>query len=467
MESNHTSNNDFDQILLSSVREGYVDTLEKHLLSINNPNSYLNCVYDDSDDQKSTLLMIACLNGHENIVRLLLDHFKPDLEIANNVLLDDDNSTKKMYFDVSVLWISAALNKFSIVKLLVQHGANVNYRTKTKSTPLRCTCRHGNIDIARYLIENGADIYATNENNETVLMVSANYGHIALVQLFVDEYHLDVNQCDNDGRSVLYDAVHCESLEITKILLEYGAQNFRATIDRKSPLMRAAEKQCLDIMNVISKYCSLIDQIEAKEIYASVLIRDDERMSNIENAFEYLSEALQLRITHNLPKNIQSTPVEAFDNRQECQTFEQLENIRYNFENMYIEALMIVERIFGPTNQRYHDALTYRGAELADFGEYQKALNIWIYELHLCREYSTSISHNQLRETVSLISQMLTQSVSVSSKNIFTLLRIIIEIIEQNTEQYHYNLTTLLYLTTIIAKVIQTALYSYKRTIFL
>jgi len=455
MEESHASDDDeFDQILLSIVREGRRDTLEKYLLSVKNPNWYLNKLYDDLHNQKCTLLMTACLNGYDDVIRMILKHFQPDLEIPNNISLYDDDQIRKMYFDVSVLWVAAALDKFSIVKLLIEHGANVNYRTKTQSTPVRCTCRHGNIDMVRYLIENGADIHAKNENNETVLMVCANYGHADLVKLFVDEYRLDVNQCDDNGRSALYDAVHCESLEITKILLEYGAKNFQSKIDQKSPLLRAAERRCVNIMNLISKYCPLIEQIDAKEFYASVIISNATDMSNHEIAFEYLSKALQLRQTHNLPKSLQSDPIEAFDYRQECQTLEQLEEIRFNADRMYIEALLILERILGPNHEQYHRILKYRGAELADLDQYEKALNLWIYELCLSHQYSLLISRNQLREIVSLICQMFTQSISVSFKNILLFLTILIEIIDQDMSNYYHNHVpnTLLYLITIIAK---------------
>jgi Fem-1 family protein b len=61
---------------------------------------------------------------------------------------------------------------FSIVKQLVEHGADVNHTTNTNSTPVRCACYSGNVSMARYLIENGAHIHIVRKNNDPNLALS-------------------------------------------------------------------------------------------------------------------------------------------------------------------------------------------------------------------------------------------------------------------------------------------------------
>jgi hypothetical protein len=358
-----------------------------------------------------------------------------------------------MFLDVSVLWAAAAINNFKIVKLLVEHGANVNCRTRTKSTPLRCACRHGNIDMAHYLIENGADIHATNEKHETNLMVSASYKHIDMVTYLVDELNCDVNVCDNDGRSVLYDAVYCKSLEMVEFLLKHGARNFRAAMDQMSPLMWAAEKRRRNLVDAISCYCSLLERIEAEELLGSAFVCTPHNDHDLDQAFQCFKQALKLRTVHDIPKVLRSTTIEIFDNRQECQTLDELEEIQSNFDNMYTEALLVRERLLGPADEKYRASLLYRGALLADNGEHHKALMLWMHELGLRQQYSILFDSKELREIVSLISEILSESMSIPIDNLLTLLALISRELEVNKKEFGYNIYTLLFLITITTQV--------------
>ena len=447
------SEGEFNEVLLSIARRGDVDLLEKLISTVPNIECYLNRIYDESEGQKCTILMIACLNDHENIIRILLSHFKLDLEVVNDILLEESDEGPKMYLAVSILWAAAARNKFQIVKLLIENGAEVNFRTMSKSTPLRSVCLHGNIEMARYLIENGADVYAINENKETILMVSANYGHLHMVNYFINEFNFDVNVCDNDGRSALYDAVHCESLEIVEVLLEHGARNFPATIDQMSPLLRAAEQRCTNLIKAISSHCSLIEQIEAEELLGSAYIYAQPDGSDLNQAFQCFHRALTLRTTHNLPKTLRSNFVEIFDDQQECQTIEQLEEIRYNYGHLYIEGLFIRERLLGLVSEKYHHSLYYCGALLADIGQQHKALRLWLHGLNLHHQYSIPIAQEQLRDSIVLTGEMLIEAISIPVDIFVILLELIGQELDRNKIQWIYNLHTLLFSITVIAKV--------------
>ncbi len=445
---------EFDDLLLSAVRQGNMNLLENHLSMLMNPDLYLNRVYDEADGPQCTILMIACLNKCEDIIRMLLQRFKPDLEILNNSYFEDAFTKRQIFYDVSILWMAAAMNNFEIVKLLVEHGADVNHTTKTKSTPLRCACHNGNIIMARYLIEKGAEIHIANDNNETNLMVSVNYNHFDMTIYLIDELNCDVNACDNDGRSALYDAVYCKSLELVELLLKRGARNFRANIDQMSPLMWAAEKRCRNLVDAISPYCSLLERIEAEELFGSAIVFTLYDGGILDEAFQCFYRALKLRLTHNLPKVLRMNTFEIFDNRQECQTLEELEENRSNLGYMYTEALLIRERLFGPADKKYRDSLAYRGAALADEEEHIKALLIWMFELRLRQQYSVPFDLKQLREIISLISEIVFQSIPIPIDILLTLLALINGELEHNKKDFDYNLYTMLFLNTIIAQVV-------------
>lgn len=453
MHFDDKSINEFDNLLLTAARHGDVDQLGNHLAAVSNPNSYLNRLYDGINSQKCTVLMTACLNGHTEIVRILLDRYKPDLEVLNNVIFGDVSSSRQIFYNVSVLWVATSINNLDIVKLLVKHGADVNHRTKTGSTPLRGACYNGNVDMARFLIDHGADVHLTKENHDTNLMVSVCHKHLNIVTYLIDELHCDVNECDYYGRSSLYDAVTCGSLELVEFLLKRGARNLCSLIDKMSPLMWAAERKRPDLVDVISPYCSMIERIEAQELLGSAFVCGNRVDNAIEKSFEYFCRALELRKLHNLSKCINSTINAIFGNRHECQTIEELEKIRLNTSQMHIEALLVRERLLGPTNGEYRYSLCYRGAILADDGQYHEAMAYWIYELQLCQQYSIPIDPKHLRRFASLLSGMLYKLKMISVDGLVTVIKATVDQLDIDNNYSDENLLTLLFLITIMSQV--------------
>jgi Fem-1 homolog b len=60
-----------------------------------------------------------------------------------------------------------------VVKILVENGADVNFLTETKSSPLRAACYLGHLNIVEYLVEHGANVNITNIYNSTCLMIAS------------------------------------------------------------------------------------------------------------------------------------------------------------------------------------------------------------------------------------------------------------------------------------------------------
>jgi hypothetical protein len=88
-----------DQIkLFQLVKYGY-DKYEEDIIKLLKKNNFVN----EPNYQEFTPLYLACLNGHENIVKILLDNG------ANFLLL---NSNNESILDVSVRWNYYNLTKF-------------------------------------------------------------------------------------------------------------------------------------------------------------------------------------------------------------------------------------------------------------------------------------------------------------------------------------------------------------------
>jgi hypothetical protein len=269
----------------------------------------------------------------------------------------------------------------------------------------------------------------------------------------VDELHCDVNECDNDGRSTLYFAVKCGSLEIVQFLLFRGARNFPPTCDNMSPLMLAADKRRSDLVDAISLHCSLLEWIEAEELLGSAFACAEHGPCDLQQSFEHYRQAIQLRSIHSLPKVLIESTMEILNNRQECQTVDELEELRLNPENMYIEALLVRERLLGSASEEYRYSVIYRGAILADNAQYYQAVALWMYELELDRQYSIAIDPEDMRQFVALFGDMVFKSSPIPIEALLKIVTTTTEEVKRNAGKINYNLHTLLFLITIISQV--------------
>ncbi len=116
-----------------------------------------------------------------------------------------------------------------IVRLLVDHGANVKAKTRHGSTALNSASaglvyeeegKHA--EVIRFLLEHGADASAYPEDSLTALMFAARKGDAGLVQILV-EHGADVNAKDGLNRTALMWAVERAPSEVVQYLLEHGA----------------------------------------------------------------------------------------------------------------------------------------------------------------------------------------------------------------------------------------------------
>ncbi len=66
--------------------------------------------------------------------------------------------------------MAANFGRIKIVKLLLEAGADVNFRNRDNETALIAAAQGGSIEATRLLIEAGADINGKNSTGETALM---------------------------------------------------------------------------------------------------------------------------------------------------------------------------------------------------------------------------------------------------------------------------------------------------------
>lgn len=130
----------------------------------------------DSHSQDGfTPLALACFFGNAEVASFLIDQ-GASLDLAAT------NSMK-----VAPIHAATAARATAIVRLLVDHGANVNARQHQGWTPLHAAAQNGDGEIVKMLLEKGADRQARADNNQTALDLAMIRGDAATVALLESE----------------------------------------------------------------------------------------------------------------------------------------------------------------------------------------------------------------------------------------------------------------------------------------
>ncbi|KAK5636449.1 hypothetical protein RRF57_012161 [Xylaria bambusicola] len=146
----------------------------------------------------------------------------------------------------------AARGKLSIVRLLIEHGADVNPKQDIEVPALVKAAEAGNVNVVSELLAHHADPNARNRSGQTALFIAAIKGHNKVVEALAGR-HADVNAKDKEGRSpLLYLASEKKTkakwtIETLRLLLRFGADlEVRDHIGR-TPLLWAATNSNIEL----------------------------------------------------------------------------------------------------------------------------------------------------------------------------------------------------------------------------
>jgi ankyrin repeat protein len=191
-------------------------------------SSRANVDWSLRNEEARTGLHIAAANGHEAVVKLLLEK-------------DVDVDSKDRSGRTPLSW-AAENGHEPIVRLLVDHGGiDVNSKdTSNGQTPLSWAAENGQEAVVRLLIKcEGVDVNSKpnnydptvpfsgipldakiNSHGRTPLSWAAANGHKEVVRLLVEHKDVDVNSPDDRGRTPLLWAIQHGHDEIVRLLFK-------------------------------------------------------------------------------------------------------------------------------------------------------------------------------------------------------------------------------------------------------
>ncbi|MGF6920910.1 ankyrin repeat domain-containing protein [Paraburkholderia sp. 40] len=170
--------------LIKSVKFDDVDGVNKLLAKGMDPNSV--------DNQGIPLLVLAAREKSDKVAAALLANPKTDIEIQDkagenalmmaslvgdlnfvNLLIAKDAEVNKKGW--APLHYAAANGHDDIVKVLLDHSAYVDAGSPNGTTPLMMAARGGHVSTVKLLLDNGADLSVKNQIGMTALDFAKTY----------------------------------------------------------------------------------------------------------------------------------------------------------------------------------------------------------------------------------------------------------------------------------------------------
>jgi uncharacterized protein len=251
----NNQNNDGETALALAMERGNMTII----------NDLLRAGADVNAISRSTLLYVAAINGHIDVVRKLIDA-KVDVnkgDVLSGVIscgsqvlnIEARNQLVEILLkagakvdmlgqdDTFPLEFAVSRGLTQIVKMLLAAGANVNIPVKhirlgDTLTPLMIAARSGHDDIFDILMEAGADIdVQTVKLKKTALIMAIESVDLTLTIVSPDKIwraerialkliyaNADIHLRDSDGQSALDHAIQSKLVSVVRLLVEKGAE---------------------------------------------------------------------------------------------------------------------------------------------------------------------------------------------------------------------------------------------------
>lgn len=155
------------QTIFKAVNLGNLHLLEKLISEGVDPKC--------KDQVNRTLLHHAAQNGHDDIIKKLIENYQVDVDAVDK-------------YGFSALHLACeytSKSNLAIVKRLVSYGANIHQKSLTGLSVLYFACQKGQLDLVEYLIKEGANIHVADSEGTTPLYQACYNRHFDVVKLLL------------------------------------------------------------------------------------------------------------------------------------------------------------------------------------------------------------------------------------------------------------------------------------------
>lgn len=180
---------------------------------------------------------------------------KPDVSHIQSLIMKDGADVNSIIEDkgATPLFVASASDNEEMIRVLVKHGAKVNFQNKQGVTALQTAVVNENVNAVKVLIELGADVNLENEIGYTALHLGAEGDEVEIVRMLIEAgANLHVME-GVEGGTPLHRVVSNQAqgnVEIAKLLISYGADVNFQNEEQNAPLHWACGNNKLTLVKI-------------------------------------------------------------------------------------------------------------------------------------------------------------------------------------------------------------------------
>ena len=171
----------------------------------------------------------------------------------------------------SELYSAISQNNADLVRRLLSQKQDANAMfTEEKFTALTAAAGYGELVIVKLLLDHGADIERKSAHGTTALMNASAFGHLDVVQELLKR-GAQINASDYEGSTALMDAVSKEQFSVVKFLISNGADPLlRSNHGTATDIAQAGKNT--EILKIVNDY--YIDRLPTTTVSGQVFAFD-------------------------------------------------------------------------------------------------------------------------------------------------------------------------------------------------
>lgn len=177
-----------------------------------------------------------------------------------NLQVYDDEPKNEI---IAPLFVAAGGNLPAIVRLLVEHGADVNAKGERQSV-LHLLCSHGDVENIKLVLDKGVNVHAKDFRGATALHYACGAGNFEIIKLLLAK-GAKVNAQDNEAATPLHWSTHRP--DVIEFLIQSGANVNAETDTRETALSRAAAHGQAKTVALLRRHGAKLDIFAACDLH--------------------------------------------------------------------------------------------------------------------------------------------------------------------------------------------------------
>ena len=146
---------------------------------------------------------------------------------------------------VAALMLACQNGHSDVVELIIRHGTQVDSPNDDGQSALIVASQNGHSEVVKLLLDHGAQVDIQDHNGMSSLMMASQNGHHDTTEVLLAR-RVQVDLQNNDGWSALMFAIWKSHIKIAETLLEHGARVNKDFLDKISS---SKHSEVLGILN--------------------------------------------------------------------------------------------------------------------------------------------------------------------------------------------------------------------------